>query len=126
MLSLRKFLLLGLPCLLLLAACGTTEQDVQVEEPVEALYSKAQMALQDGNYIEATRYFDEVERQHPYSEWATRAQLMAAYSSYEGQMYDEAIIALDRFIELHPGCAPRSGINSRSDAGARYAGKAFP
>ena len=101
--SLRKFLVLTLPCLLLLAACGTTEEDVQVEEPVEVLYSKAQMALQDKNYIEATRYFDEVERQHPYSEWATRAQLMAAYSSYEGQMYDEAVIALDRFIELHPG-----------------------
>lgn len=101
--SLRKFLVLTLPCLLLLAACGTTEEEVQVEEPVEALYSKAQMALQDKSYIEATRYFDEVERQHPYSEWATRAQLMAAYSSYKGQMYDEAIIALDRFIELHPG-----------------------
>lgn len=101
--SMRKSLLLVLPCALLLAACGTTEKEVQEEQPVDVLYTKATNALADQNYIEATKYFDEVERQHPYSEWATRAQLMSAYSSYEGQQYDEAIIALDRFIELHPG-----------------------
>lgn len=101
--SMRKSLLLVLPCALLLAACGTTEKEVQEEQPVDVLYTKATNALAEENYIEATKYFDEVERQHPYSEWATRAQLMSAYSSYEGQQYDEAIIALDRFIELHPG-----------------------
>lgn len=99
----RKFLLLILPCLLLLGACSTAEEDVQIEEPVETIYSKGQIALQEERYREATKFFDEVERQHPYSQWATRAQLMSAYSSYEGEMYDEAIIALDRFIELHPG-----------------------
>ena len=98
-----RFLWLVVPCLLILASCGTTEEEVQVEEPVEVLYTKAKVALEDKNYIEASKFFDEVERQHPYSEWATRAQLMAAYSSYKGQNYDEAIIALDRFIELHPG-----------------------
>ncbi|HET8729179.1 MAG TPA: outer membrane protein assembly factor BamD, partial [Alphaproteobacteria bacterium] len=51
----------------------------------------------------AADLFEEVERQHPYSQWATRAQLMAAYSLYEALEYDEAIIALDRFIQLHPG-----------------------
>lgn len=101
--SLRKSLFLVLPCALLLAACGTTNEEVQEEQSVDVLYNKATQALADESYIEATKYFDEVERQHPYSEWATRAQLMAAYSSYEGQQYDEAIIALDRFIELHPG-----------------------
>lgn len=99
----RKYLTLILPVALLLGACSTTEDEIQVEEPVETLYAKAQGALRDERYVEATKYFDEVERQHPYSEWATRAQLMAAYSAYEGQSYDDAIIALDRFIELHPG-----------------------
>src|SRR3546814_17527961 len=47
--------------------------------------------------------FDEVERQHPYSQWATRAQLMAAYALYQAMEYDDAVIALDRFIQLHPG-----------------------
>ncbi|MFP4313390.1 MAG: outer membrane protein assembly factor BamD [Alphaproteobacteria bacterium] len=103
MLFFRKSLFLVMPCALILAACSTTEREIQQEESVDVLYSRASQALEDGSYVEATKYFEEVERQHPYSEWATRAQLMAAYSSYEGQNYDEAIVALDRFIELHPG-----------------------
>lgn len=98
-----KSRLLLLPFLVILAACSTSEEEVQVEQPVDVLYTRATTALQDENYVEATKFFEEVERQHPYSEWATRAQLMAAYSSYEGQRYDEAVIALDRFVELHPG-----------------------
>lgn len=70
---------------------------------VEALYTKAATALDNENYIVATRTFEEVERLYPYSKWATQAQLMSAFSSYQGQRYDEAIIALDRFTELHPG-----------------------
>lgn len=97
----KKFFLVGL-CALTLGACAS-EQEKQIEEPVDVLYSRASKALNDGNYKEATKFFDEVERQHPYSQWATQAQLMAAYSSYEDQRYDEAIIALDRFIELNPG-----------------------
>jgi len=54
-------------------------------------------------YKEAMTYFEEVVRQHPYSEWSTRAELMAAYAAYQAQRYDEAVIGLDRFMELHPG-----------------------
>ena len=57
----------------------------------------------DEEYTDAAHLFDEVERQHPYSIWATRAQLMSAYADYEGLRYDDAIDALTRFIELHPG-----------------------
>ena len=46
--------------------------------------------------------FDETDRQHPYSVWATKSQLMSAYAHYQGNAYDEAIIILDRFIQLHP------------------------
>ena len=53
--------------------------------------------------MDAAQFFEEVERQHPYSVWATKAQLMAAYSNYEANKYDDAIIGLDRFIQLHPG-----------------------
>lgn len=88
-----------------LPACGSSDKDAptQVETPVEELYNGAQDALKAKNYEEATRLFEEVERQHPYSQWATKSQLMAAYSAYEGDNYDDAILALDRFIELHPG-----------------------
>jgi outer membrane protein assembly factor BamD len=88
-----------------LPACSSSkdEEKAQVEKPVEELYNGAQKALANKEYTEATRLFEEVERQHPYSQWATKAQLMAAYSAYEGDNYDDAVLALDRFIELHPG-----------------------
>jgi outer membrane protein assembly factor BamD len=54
-------------------------------------------------YKAAAKGFEEVDRQHPYSVWATKAQIMAAFAYYSSNKYDEAIIALDRFIQLHPG-----------------------
>ncbi|MGB4057610.1 MAG: outer membrane protein assembly factor BamD [Alphaproteobacteria bacterium] len=86
------------------AGCSSDDKDtLEAEKPVDVLYNKASAAMDDGNYVEATKYFEEVERQHPYSQWATQAQLMSAYSSYLDQRYDEAVLSLDRFIELHPG-----------------------
>lgn len=98
-------LLLLLPVTLGITACSSSskEEPPQVEESVDVLYNQAARALDENRYKEATRLFEEVERQHPYSQWATQAQLMSAYASYEDQRYEEAIIALDRFIELHPG-----------------------
>lgn len=99
-----SFLTLALFLLPVLSACSSDESEkLEAEKPVDVLYNQAANAMDEGNYTEATKYFEEVERQHPYSQWATKAQLMSAYSSYLDQRYDEAILALDRFIELHPG-----------------------
>lgn len=96
--------ILSLAAIGFLAACSSGKDANRVEEqPVEVLYNRAAKALDAGQYTEATKYFEEVERQHPYSQWATQAQLMAAYAYYQGQNYNEAILSLDRFIELHPG-----------------------
>ena len=89
-----------------LGACSSTdeeEKDTYVEQPVNALYNKAMDALSERRYKDAAKAFDEVERQHPYSIWATKAQLMAAYSLYQDNNYQDAINALNRFIQLHPG-----------------------
>jgi outer membrane protein assembly factor BamD len=89
-----------------LAACGTDgdeEQEAYVEQPVEDLYNTALDDLAAGEFQQARVGFEEVDRQHPYSVWATKAQLMAAFAAYQQADYDEAIVALDRFIELHPG-----------------------
>ncbi|MEM7679652.1 MAG: outer membrane protein assembly factor BamD [Pseudomonadota bacterium] len=102
----QKGFLLAILSVFILAACGGgggAEEVVQPQESVDVLYNRAKGALGQQKYKTATKYFDEVERQHPYSKWAKQAQLMAAYSSYLDQRYDEAVIALDRFIELHPG-----------------------
>ena len=71
--------------------------------PVEELYNEAADALDAEQYTKATQLFEEVERQYPYSKWATKAQLMSAFSAYQADRYDEAILAIERFIELHPG-----------------------
>jgi outer membrane protein assembly factor BamD len=84
------------------AACGGDDEPEYVERPPEELYTDAYAAMQTEEYETAARLFDEVERQHPYSSWATQAQLMAAYAYYQENSYDDAVIALDRFIELHP------------------------
>jgi outer membrane protein assembly factor BamD len=73
------------------------------EQPPEVLYNKAFDLMQTGKFREASKMFDEVERQHPYSSWATQAQLMSAYAHYVNNEYDDAIIGLDHFIDLHPG-----------------------
>jgi len=87
---------------LLVSACGD-EDNFYVERPVEELYNGAMDDLLDESYTEAAQGFDEVERQHPYSVWATRAQIMAAYAYYRNNDYDESIISAGRFIKLHPG-----------------------
>lgn len=94
--------LAGAAALLLLSACSSSEEENYVERPVEELYNEGMDALQGGELKTAAKAFDEVERQHPYSVWATKAQLMAAYALYEDNKYDDAINALDRFIQLHP------------------------
>jgi len=83
------------------AACSS-KKETYVERPVEQIYNHATDLLLDKKYIDAAKEFDEVERQHPYSVWATKSQLMAAYSQYQASKYDDAIITLDRFIQLNP------------------------
>ena len=89
---------------LIAAACSTGDDGIAyVERPAEEIYTTALDSLEAGDFVEAASQFEEVERQHPYSQWATRSQLMAAFAQYQELNYDEAVIALDRFIRLHPG-----------------------
>ncbi|WP_168044921.1 outer membrane protein assembly factor BamD [Brevundimonas alba] len=73
------------------------------ERPVEALYNTGYQRLQSRRWGDAIDYFQEVERQHPYSEWSRRAILMQIYAHYQSNDYAEAIAASDRFIQLFPG-----------------------
>ena len=102
----RVSLFLCLLPLLLATACSGHKKNpdlVQQPEPVAKMYDNAAANLQSGNYTEAAKGFNDVEQNYPYSEWATRAQLMAAYAYYKNLKYSDAVIALNQFIELHPG-----------------------
>jgi len=98
---LRRFVA-GFVIVFALSACAS-EEAPYFEQPVEDLYNIAMDLMLRENYAAAAVAFDEVERQHPYSVWATKAQIMTAYSNYQDNEYDEAILAAKRFINLHPG-----------------------
>ncbi|WP_037492646.1 outer membrane protein assembly factor BamD [Sneathiella glossodoripedis] len=106
-LHLKKHFSLTLGVLLvtvLASGCSSDDAaDSYQERPVQELYNTALADLNAENYLEAARGFDEVERQHPYSVWSTKAQVMSAFAYYQSNKYDQAILAADRFIELHPG-----------------------
>ncbi|WP_425230618.1 outer membrane protein assembly factor BamD [Sphingomonas sp.] len=74
-----------------------------VARDVGTLYSAARARLDQGRYKEAAQLFDEVERQHPYSVWARRAQLMSAFSYYLDHDYTNSIQSAQRFLSVHPG-----------------------
>jgi len=88
------------------AGCGGNK-DVgdtgYVARDVNTLYSLAHQRLTQRRYEEAAKLFDEVERQHPYSIWARRAQMMSAFSHYMAGKYNEAISVGQRFLTIHPG-----------------------
>jgi outer membrane protein assembly factor BamD len=89
---------------LLGSACADKDTDTAyLERPAEEIYNSAMDKVLDSDYQKASKDFDEVDRQHPYSVWATKAQLMSAYSLYQASKYDQAVVDLDRFIQLHPG-----------------------
>jgi outer membrane protein assembly factor BamD len=84
----------------------TVEPDLgaaENSEPVDQMYNKGLGLIKEGNYKSAAKTFSEVERQHPYSQLATKAILMQAFAQYQRNGYDDAINAAQRFITLHPG-----------------------
>ena len=74
-----------------------------IARDVDTLYSTAKDRLDRGRYQDAAILFDEVERQHPYSVWARRAQLMSAFSYYLSHDYQKSIDGAQRFLSIHPG-----------------------
>ncbi|OIN87687.1 MAG: outer membrane protein assembly factor BamD [Alphaproteobacteria bacterium CG1_02_46_17] len=90
----------------LLTGCSSKEEvrdPLTVDRPADDIFKEAEAASKEGLYQKATTLYSEVERQHPYSEFATLSQIRQAESAYEALKYDDAIAALERFVELHPG-----------------------
>ena len=93
---------------LALAACSDTggkddKDAAYVERPVEQIYADAWKQINNHNWEDAAKQFDEVERQHPYSIWARRAMLMSAFCYYQANKYTDATDTADQYIALHPG-----------------------
>lgn len=104
--TLSSRILLPLALSALVAGCASNrpqESLAYVERPAETIYATAIERMDRNQYDIAAAVFDEVERQHPYSEWARRSMLMAAFANYQSNNYEEAISDAQRFISLHPG-----------------------
>jgi outer membrane protein assembly factor BamD len=82
---------------------GKNRDTAYVARDVDTLYQAAKDRLDRGDTKEAAALFDEVERQHPYSPWARRAQLMSAFSYYVARDYGKSIQSSQRFLSIHPG-----------------------
>ena len=85
------------------AGKGKLGDTAYVARDVESLYAAAKDRLDRGQPKVAAALFDEVERQHPYSPWARRAQLMSAFSYYVAADYNKSIESAQRFLSIHPG-----------------------
>ena len=94
--------------MLFTTACSTLgskqkERLAYVERPAEVIYNQGLDRMDRNDWDRAKLFFQEVERQHPFSKWARRAMLMTAYANYRSADYEESVSTAQRFISLHPG-----------------------
>ena len=96
----------------LLGGCGAgalydkffTKDETYIDEPADKLYNEGLYLMNKKNDAKAAaKKFEEVDRQHPYSDWARKSLLMSAYASYQNGDYDECIASANRYVALHPG-----------------------
>src|SRR5690606_39152037 len=78
-------------------------EDTYVDTPADQLYNEGLTLLNKKEFEKAAKKFEEVDRQHPYSEWGRKSLLMTAYAYYEGQRHVETVAAARRYLALHPG-----------------------
>jgi len=114
-LGLGSMLIAALALAVLLGGCSSfsgislpffasAQEDVLLpEQPADRLYNEGLTLIQKSDFVAAAKKFEEVDRQHPYSEWARKALLMSAFSYYTQGRYDDCIVAAKRYVGLYPG-----------------------
>jgi len=94
-----------------LGACGSLDffakkEDVAPDAPADKLYNEGLYLLNaKKDPKQAVKKFEEVDRQHPYSEWARKSLIMTSYAYYQAGEYDDCVNSAKRYITLHPGGA---------------------
>lgn len=87
-----------------LSGCASDDKNlIASDEPADKLYNEGLTLLNRREYTDAAKKFEEVDRQHPYSEWARKSLLMSAFAYYSDQKLDETIQAARRYVAMHPG-----------------------
>ncbi|MFT6605034.1 MAG: outer membrane protein assembly factor BamD [Halocynthiibacter sp.] len=95
---------LALATLVLLAACSGSSKEPDLENfSAEEIYKRGEYEISRNEYDDSAKYFSEVERLYPYSEWAKRSLIMQAYANHLDKNYEEARGAAQRYIDFYPG-----------------------
>jgi outer membrane protein assembly factor BamD len=100
--------IISLLIIITLSSCSTDDDanskaaNKEPSAPAEELYSDAYVLLTELKYKDAAKAFDDVEREHPFSEYAPKSQIMAAFAHYRAEQYDDAVLSLQRYIDLYP------------------------
>lgn len=101
--KIKAFLICASACTIMSCAAPREELNPETTSP-EALYNHAlDLLLKEHEYTLSIKAFDQIDRYYPYSRWALRSQVMLAFVNYKKREYDDAIIVLDRFLQLYPG-----------------------
>ncbi len=90
---------------LIMTSCSSSDRKkdlAYIEKPVEQLYNEAGRSVDRKQWDRAALEFQEVQRQHPYSEWAERAMLMTAYVQYKSRHYAEVEASAGQYTALCP------------------------
>ena len=102
----RASLLLTGALVLVLAACSN---QVGTDEPLDSftaaeIFARGEYVLENSRRPEESlRYFREIERIYPYTDWARRSIVMQAYAQHRAGQYDEARASANRFLDQYPG-----------------------
>jgi outer membrane protein assembly factor BamD len=95
-----------------LSGCGTgalwdkffAKDDTFVDEPADKLYNEGLYLMNERHDPKAaSKKFEEVDREHPYSDWARKSLLLSAFAYYQAGDFDNCIGSATRYVTLHPG-----------------------
>ncbi len=92
-------------CLFALASCGVFNSDTaeNIDELSAAeIFKRGEAELERGQSDNAARYFGEIERLFPYSEFAKRALIMQAFAFHRDQDYENSRASAQRFVDFYP------------------------
>jgi len=101
----KKLIIITFATCLFLFGCNSGKLVVPETEgeKLSILYADALKKTKKKDYVDAALIFEDIERQYPYSTWASQAQLMAAFCYLRSEMHDESLNVIDRYLALNPG-----------------------